>query len=62
MKDYCERDEMTLHITMGTKGSRELVERFRQKFIKETQIIAGLGHTYHIHLLMCSKKMAQFIT
>ena len=35
MKDYCERNEKTSHIIMGTQSSRELVERFRQEFIKE---------------------------
>lgn len=50
MKDYCERNEKTSHIIMGTQSSRELVERFRQKFIKEAQIIAGLAHTHIISI------------
>ena len=32
MKDYCERNEKTSHIIMGTQSSRELVERFRQVY------------------------------
>lgn len=44
MKDYCNRDEATSQITVGSEGSRELVERFRNKFIKEAQMIADFKH------------------
>ena len=43
MKDFCERDADTSHVTVvGTSGNRSLVERFREKFIREAQMIAGL--------------------
>ena len=45
MKEYCERDETTKLVTLGTSsGSKELVARFRAKFIREAQMIAGLEH------------------
>ena len=45
MKDYCDRDEATSRVTLGSSsGSKELVERFRLKFIKEAQTIAALSH------------------
>lgn len=45
MKEYCERDGSTSHVTLGaTAGSKELVARFREKFIREAQMIAGLEH------------------
>ena len=44
MKEYCNRTADPSHITIGTEGSRELVARFQQKFIKEAQSIAGLNH------------------
>ncbi|WP_234367869.1 serine/threonine protein kinase [Parabacteroides pacaensis] len=44
MKEYCNRNVDTSYITIGTEGSRELVDHFRQKFIKEAQSIAGLNH------------------
>lgn len=50
MKEYCDRDEATSQITLGTEGSHELVERFRQKFIKEAQIIAGLNNVHIISI------------
>ena len=52
MKDYCDRDSTTSHVTLGTsEGSKELVERFRSKFIREAQMIAGLDdpHIIKIH-------------
>ena len=45
MKEYCDRDETTSHVTLGTSvGSKELVARFRDKFVREAQIIAELEH------------------
>ena len=49
MSDYCEREEGNSRVTIvGTKGNREMVERFREKFIKEAQMIAGLEDVPHI--------------
>ena len=44
MKDCCERDEQTSRITVGTGSQRELVEKFRGKFIREARMIASLEH------------------
>ena len=44
MKDLHNRDEGMSHVTVGSVGSRELVERFRQKFIKEARNIYRLKH------------------
>lgn len=44
MKDLCERDEITSHVTLGTEGSRNTVSRFREKFQKEASNIAKLNH------------------
>ena len=45
MKEYCDRDETTSHVTLGTSaGSKELVSRFRTKFTREAQMIAELEH------------------
>ena len=32
-KEYCERDEATSHISLGTQSNQEIVERFIVKFI-----------------------------
>lgn len=49
MSDYCEREGGSSRVTiMGTKGNRVLVERFKEKFLKEAQMIAGLDDVPHI--------------
>lgn len=47
MKEYCERDEQTSKVFLGSQGSKEIVERFRVKFIKEAQIIAQFDHPHY---------------
>ena len=49
-KDYCERDEATSHVTLGTNSNRELVERFMEKFIKEARTISTLNHPHIIRI------------
>ena len=44
MKDYCGRDASASQVTLGTEGSRQLVARFREKFLKEARNIAELDH------------------
>ena len=44
MKEFCERDGATSHVTLGTESSRETVSKFREKFIKEARNIAKLKH------------------
>lgn len=51
MKDCCERDLSTSHVSVGTGSQRELVSKFRDKFLREAQMIAGLDspHIVKIH-------------
>lgn len=44
MKDYCERASEGAEVTMGTRGSREMVLRYREKFKKEAATLARLNH------------------
>lgn len=44
MKEFCDRDEATSQISLGTAGSRDTVDRFREKFLKEARNIARLNH------------------
>lgn len=41
MRELCDRNSATSQVSVG---SREIVERFRNKFIKEAQNIARLKH------------------
>ena len=43
-KEYCERDDATCHVTIPTTDNREIVECFKQKFIKEAKTIFRLNH------------------
>lgn len=43
-KDYCNREEDSSHITIGTHSAREFVERLRGKFLKEARNIAKFNH------------------
>lgn len=43
-KDYCDRDESTSHITVGTSSNVELVSRLKAKFLKEARNIAKFDH------------------
>ena len=51
MKDCCERDLSTSHVSVGTGSQRELVRKFREKFLREAQMIAALDnpHIVKIH-------------
>lgn len=43
-KDYCDREESTSHITVGTSSNVELVSRLKAKFLKEARNIAKFDH------------------
>ncbi len=51
IKDLCNRDSDTSHVSVGSSGSRELVDKFKAKFIKEAQNIAKLEHENIIKVL-----------
>lgn len=43
-KDYCDRDDATSHITVGTKNNTDTVEKLKERFKKEARNIAKLNH------------------
>lgn len=51
IKELCERDESTSHVTLGSKGSRETVNRFRDKFLKEARSIASFNHPNIVRII-----------
>lgn len=51
MKELCNRDEATSIVTVPSIGSADLVEKFRQKFIKEAKNISKLNHPHIIKVL-----------
>ena len=44
MKEYCNRDGDTSQVSVPSVGSKELVDKFREKFVKEAQNIASFSH------------------
>lgn len=50
-KEYCNRDEETSHVTVPTDGNREIVERFKTKFVKEARTIFQLNHPNIVRIL-----------
>ena len=44
MKDCCNRDMETSHVSVPSVGSKELVDKFKRKFIKEAKTIVELDH------------------
>jgi serine/threonine protein kinase len=51
MKDCCERDESSSQVTVGTGSQRQLVEKFRGKFIREAQMIASMDHSNIVRVI-----------
>ena len=44
VKDFCNRDEDTYHVTVGTHSKKALVEKLKNKFIEEAKSIRKLHH------------------
>lgn len=44
VKDFCNRDESTAHVTVGTISKKGLVEKLRNKFIDEAKSLCQLHH------------------
>ena len=45
MQEHCNRDADGTHVSVGSVGSKKLVERFRQKFLKEARLIASFDNS-----------------
>lgn len=62
-KEYCERNESTSHITLGTQSSHEIVERFMSKFLKEARTISQLDHPniIRIHDIFMENNTAYYV-
>ena len=63
MREHCNRDAATSHVSIGSVGSREMVERFKQKFLKEARTIAAFDHPniVRIHDIFEENDTAYFV-
>ena len=50
MKEYCDREEASSQVIVHTDSSRQIVERYKQKFLKEAQMIASLKNEHIIQI------------
>ena len=50
MEGLCNRDAETSHVSVPSVGSKKLVERFKQKFIKEARMIASFDNSHIISI------------
>lgn len=44
VKDFCNRDAQTSHVSVGVGNKRALVEKLKKKFIDEARSIAQMSH------------------
>ena len=49
-KEYCNREEQTSHMSVGTAGNKDFVERLKMKFLKEARNIAKFNCPYIIKI------------
>ena len=50
IKELCNRDGATSHVSVGSTGSIEMVERFKEKFLKEARLIAAMDNNHIVRI------------
>lgn len=50
LKDFCNRDTTTGHVTVGTLSKTEFVEKLCQRFIREAQVLNSIEHPGIVHV------------
>lgn len=50
VKDFCNRDEQTLQVTVGITAKSALVDKLKQKFVQEAQSLCSLEHSNIVHV------------
>ena len=50
VKDFCNRDEATSHVTVGTKNKQGLVDKLKRKFIEEAKMLYRMSHPGIVHV------------
>lgn len=63
MKEFCERDESTSQVMVHTESCRAIVSKYKQKFLKEAQMIASLknDHIIQIHDIFEENNTAYYV-
>lgn len=50
VKDFCNRDETTAHVTVGITAKTALVNKLKNKFIEEAQAVNALKHSHIVNV------------
>ena len=50
VKDFCNRDAQTSHVTVGTQSKVALVEKLRKKFLEEAATLFSIHHEHIIRV------------
>ena len=50
VKDFCNRDETTAHVTVATQGKQTLVDKLKRKFIEEAKMLYRMQHPGIVHV------------
>ena len=45
VKDFCNRDEATAHVTVGTQSKKGLVDKLKHKFVEEAKMLYRMQHS-----------------
>lgn len=48
MKEYCNREQETSHVSVASEGAREQVDKYRAKFVKEARLISSMNNPHII--------------
>ena len=50
MKEHCNRDASTSRVSVGSSGARQMVDAYRQKFIKEARTLAEMDNRHIVRV------------
>ena len=50
VKDFCNRDAETAHVTVGTQSKKALVDKLRRKFVDEAKALSRMQHPGIVHV------------
>lgn len=50
VKDFCNRDEATAHVTVGTQSKQRLFEKLNRKFVEEAKMLYRMQHPGIVHV------------
>ena len=62
MKEYCNRDQDTSHVSVASEGAREQVDKYRAKFVKEARLISSMNNLTLSPSLIYSRRMVLHTT